>query len=173
MVANHDNQILTIWDADDNQPARSFAFFDADGTSNTFWVETFLDADADGDTDVEFLKRVIKDVRGGTPTALEEKYFAEDKDPKKREKLLDQLLKDPAVAKKLGDDWKKKMLGAAQVKEGTYRYQVKPRTLSRTTPQYPRVDDPQRRTHSIPRRTAEPIGSRSFLRSIPSRESRS
>src|SRR5262249_55735910 len=41
---------------------------------------------------------------------LEEKYFAEDQDPKKREKLLDLLLKDPAVAKKLGDDWKRKML---------------------------------------------------------------
>src|SRR5439155_10975952 len=48
--------------------------------------------------------------RGAAPTALEEKYFAEDKDPKKREKLLDLLLKDPAVAKKLGDDWRKKML---------------------------------------------------------------
>ena len=44
------------------------------------------------------------------PTAIEERYFTEDKDPKKREKLLDTLLKEPAVAKKLGDDFKKKML---------------------------------------------------------------
>lgn len=62
------------------------------------------------DSDAEFLKRVTQSARGSAPTALEEKYFAEDKDPKKREKLLDLLLKDPAVAKKLGDDWKKKML---------------------------------------------------------------
>jgi RNA polymerase sigma factor (sigma-70 family) len=62
------------------------------------------------DSDAEFLNRVIQSARGSAPTALEEKYFAEDKDPKKREKLLDLLLKDPVVAKKLGDDWKKKML---------------------------------------------------------------
>jgi RNA polymerase sigma factor (sigma-70 family) len=62
------------------------------------------------DPDAEFLKRVIQSARGSAPTALEEKYFAEDKDPKKREKLLDLLLKDPVVAKKLGADWKKKML---------------------------------------------------------------
>src|SRR6185503_11204489 len=62
------------------------------------------------DSDAEFLKRVLTDVRGSGPTALELKYFTEDKDPKKREKLLDTLLKDPAVQKKLGDAWKKKML---------------------------------------------------------------
>ena len=32
------------------------------------------------ESDIEFLKRVIKDARGTAPTALEEKYFAEDKD---------------------------------------------------------------------------------------------
>jgi RNA polymerase sigma factor (sigma-70 family) len=63
-----------------------------------------------GDTDIVFLRRVIEQVRNAPPTALEEKYFTEDKDPKKREKLLDLLLKDATVAKKLGDDWKKKML---------------------------------------------------------------
>ena len=76
-----------------------------------------------------FLKRVIKDVRGGAPTALEEKYFAEDKDPKKREKLLDALLKDPAVAKRVGDDWKKKMLATqapARVQDRTFQYQFVP-----------------------------------------------
>lgn len=93
-----------------------------------------------GDSDVDFLKRAIKDVRGGAPTALEEKYFAEDKDPKKREKLLDALLKDPAVAKKLGDDWKKRMLAVSPsdgksgkfllatdpLKKGEYKFQVVP-----------------------------------------------
>ena len=62
------------------------------------------------DSDAEFLKRVLADVRGGAPTVLETKYFTEDKDPKKREKLIDTLLKEPAVQKKLGDAWKAKML---------------------------------------------------------------
>ena len=96
----------------------------ADDKQNLLWAEAansfaFLDV---GETDVDFLKRVIKDVRGGAPTALEEKYFAEDKDAKKREKLLDALLKDPAVAKKVGDDWKKNMLATPQTTEGTFKY---------------------------------------------------
>src|SRR5262249_49772277 len=74
----------------------------------------------------DFLRRVIKDVRGTAPTTLEEKYFAEDKDPKKREKLLDTLLKDGALAKKLGDDWKKKMLAAPGAKGNTFRYELRP-----------------------------------------------
>ena len=72
--------------------------------------ETNFSWEAVADSDVEFLKRVLADVRGNAPTALETKYFTEDKDPKKREKLLDTLLKDPAVQKKLGDAWKAKML---------------------------------------------------------------
>jgi len=70
----------------------------------------FSDAATLTDSDEAFLQRVIEQARGGAPTALEQKYFAEDKDPKKREKLLDLLLKDPGVAKKVGDEWKKKML---------------------------------------------------------------
>ncbi len=72
----------------------------------------------DNDTDAEFLKRVLLDVRGSGPTALEQKYFGEDKNPKKREKLIDTLLKDPAVQKKLGDEWKKKVLAP---KAATYK----------------------------------------------------
>jgi RNA polymerase sigma factor (sigma-70 family) len=64
------------------------------------------------DTDEEFLKRVCQDVRGGPPTRVEQEYFLADQGPKKREKLLDTFLKDPAVARKLGDEWKQKMLGA-------------------------------------------------------------
>ena len=63
-----------------------------------------------GESDETFLRRVMQDVRGAAPSAIESKYFAEDKDPKKREKLLDLLLKDAAVQKKLGDDWRKRML---------------------------------------------------------------
>ena len=44
------------------------------------------------------------------PTRLELEYFKADNAPKKREKLLDMLLKDPTLAKKLGDGWKQKML---------------------------------------------------------------
>ena len=62
------------------------------------------------DTDEAFLERAVKAVRGTAPSEVEKQYFAADKDPEKRGKLLDLLLKDPAVAKKLGDDWKKEML---------------------------------------------------------------
>jgi RNA polymerase sigma factor (sigma-70 family) len=106
----------------------TFTTGDDDGKSgDAYWVETQT-LDIQLESDVDFLRRVIKDVRGGTPTALEAKYFAEDKDPKKREKLLDQLLKDPAVAKKVGDDWKKRMLATNLSKEGTYHYRVVPKT---------------------------------------------
>jgi hypothetical protein len=62
------------------------------------------------DSDKDFLGRVMQSARGTAPTALEQKYFSEDKDLKKREKLLDLLLTDPTLAKQLGDSWKKKML---------------------------------------------------------------
>jgi hypothetical protein len=99
-----------------------------DAKPDALWVDYFTKPVIASDADIEFLKRVIKDARGTAPTALEEKYFAEDKDPKKREKLLDTLLKDAAVAKKLGDDWKKKMLAtAAQEKARTFEYQIVPK----------------------------------------------
>jgi hypothetical protein len=85
-----------------------------------------------GDSDADFLRRVVQEARGGPPTAVEEKYFLGDQDPNKREKLLDALLKDPAVAKKLGDDWKKKMLESPPVVQDqpyTLRYTMKPRVL--------------------------------------------
>jgi hypothetical protein len=61
--------------------------------------------------DVVFLKQVLLDSLGVPPTALELKYFTEDKDPKKREKVVDLLLKDPKVAAKVGKEWKNKVLG--------------------------------------------------------------
>jgi RNA polymerase sigma factor (sigma-70 family) len=66
------------------------------------------------DSDSEFLRRVLRDARGSAPTTLEDKYFCQDKDPQKREKLLNDLLKDPTVAKKLGEEWKKRMLQSPQ-----------------------------------------------------------
>ena len=102
---------LQVWDfATDGKKA----FTAADIVVNE-WFAVF----DDDDTDAEFLKRVLLDVRGSGPTALERKYFGEDKDPKKREKLIDTLLKDPAVQKKLGDEWKKKMLA---LKPATFKY---------------------------------------------------
>ena len=65
--------------------------------------------------DLKFLNRVCQDARGTPPTLLEVEYFKADKDPKKNEKLLDLLLKDPALAKKLGDSWKKKMLAETEI----------------------------------------------------------
>ncbi|VTS03180.1 sigma-70 family rna polymerase sigma factor : RNA polymerase sigma factor, sigma-70 family OS=Singulisphaera acidiphila (strain ATCC BAA-1392 / DSM 18658 / VKM B-2454 / MOB10) GN=Sinac_4264 PE=4 SV=1: Sigma70_r2: Sigma70_r4_2: PSCyt2: PSCyt2 [Gemmata massiliana] len=93
-----DKDVFLTW-ASDGKPS---------GDKFTTTVDLFV-ATPDN-TDAEFLKRVLTDVRGNGPTALELKYFTEDKDPKKREKLIDTLLKDPAVQKKLGDEWKKKML---------------------------------------------------------------
>jgi len=61
--------------------------------------------------DAAFLYRVLVEALNMPPTALEYRYFSEDKDPKKREKLIDLLLKDPKVAKTVGPDWKNKRLG--------------------------------------------------------------
>lgn len=120
-TADADRAILATWE-------KVAAADDKSGKANDYravqgkWV-TAADADKAAtvvnevymvwdvsDSDAEFLKRVLTDVRGSGPTALETKYFTEDKDPKKREKLLDTLLKDPAVQKKLGEAWKAKML---------------------------------------------------------------
>jgi len=62
------------------------------------------------DTDAAFLRRAVTEARGTPPTALEERYFAADADPKKREKLLDALLADPTSLRRVGDGWKRRML---------------------------------------------------------------
>ena len=62
------------------------------------------------ETDAAFLRRAVTEARGTPPTALEERYFAADADPKKREKLLDALLADPASLRRVGDGWKRRML---------------------------------------------------------------
>lgn len=86
------------------------------------------------DSDAEFLRRVTLSARGSAPTALEERYFAGDKDPKKREKLLDLMLKDPAVARKVGEDWKKKMLEPPPAQESrTWPHELR---YSTVRPQY-------------------------------------
>jgi hypothetical protein len=96
-VTDEQLKILRLYALDPNQLAES--------------LQLHLTAGATvGESDAEFLRKAVQSARGAAPSAVEERYFAEDQDPKKREKLLDLLLKDPAVAKKLGDDWKKRML---------------------------------------------------------------
>jgi hypothetical protein len=65
------------------------------------------------DSDAAFLRRAVTEARGTPPTAIEERYFAADADPKKREKLLDALLADPAAARRVGEAWKQRMLAPA------------------------------------------------------------
>jgi hypothetical protein len=48
---------------------------------------------------MKVFQRGFQEARGSKPTHLEIEYFKADKDPKKRDKLLDMFLKDPAVAK--------------------------------------------------------------------------
>jgi len=67
-------------------------------------------AKAGAETDAAFLRRAVTEARGTPPTALEERYFTADADPKKREKLLDALLADPTALRRVGDGWKRRML---------------------------------------------------------------
>ena len=55
-------------------------------------------APTDLSTDEEFLRRVTIDTTGGLPTPDEVRAFAADRDPKKREKLIDRLLAHPRHA---------------------------------------------------------------------------
>lgn len=84
-------------------------------------------ADAQQPTDLEFIRCASRDLRGFPPTKVEENYFLEDKDPKKREKLLeylagkskgstprekliDELLADPAIQARWVELWKERMV---------------------------------------------------------------
>jgi hypothetical protein len=94
------------------------------------------------DTDAAFLRRIIKEAYGVVPTALELKYFAEDQDPKKREKLVDLVLADPAVAKKLGPEARAKLLADPAAKPKTVvEYEYAPQTYKSTyqTPEGPKT----------------------------------
>jgi hypothetical protein len=60
--------------------------------------------------DEEFLNRVCQEAFGRAPSDLERHYYQSDTDAKRREKLIDLVLKDPAVAKRVGSGWREKML---------------------------------------------------------------
>jgi hypothetical protein len=55
--------------------------------------------------DATFLRRVYLDLVGTIPTYEQTKTFLADSDPKKREKLIDQLLDDPRFATHQADVW--------------------------------------------------------------------
>jgi hypothetical protein len=52
-------------------------------------------------SDGEFLRRVTLDLTGTVPTAAEAQAFLADRDPKKREKLIDRLLASPGYARRM------------------------------------------------------------------------
>ena len=83
-----------------------------------------LDVSAPAQSDVDFLTQATTEARGTTPTKLEREYFLADQHEKKREKLLDLLLSDPAVVKKVGPGWKKAMLNPEVRLSSVIRWQL-------------------------------------------------
>ena len=116
---------IRVWDTATGQ---ALGDFDSDGYPDVLVARLIADAGATAESDLDFLKRAVQAARGRAPSSLEQKYFTEDKDPKKREKLLDTLLKEPEVVKKLGDDFKKRMLAGTATAGGdrTFKYFVIP-----------------------------------------------
>ena len=53
---------------------------------------------SEGCSDAEFLRRASLDAIGRLPTPTEARAFLDDTDPRKRERLIDRLLEDPAYA---------------------------------------------------------------------------
>lgn len=80
----------------------------------------------DSVSDAEFFRRISLDLRGTPPTVVEQNYFAADKDPKKREKMLalltknsgadtprdkfvNELLTDPEIQARWLELWKQRL----------------------------------------------------------------
>ena len=57
-------------------------------------------------SDAEFLRRVTLDITGRIPTAEQAKTFLDSKDPDKRAKLIDDLLKSPNFGEQFGRTWR-------------------------------------------------------------------
>jgi len=60
---------------------------------------------SDGCTDAEFLRRASLDATGKLPSPEQARAFLADDSPRKREKLIDQLLSDPAWADHWAGKW--------------------------------------------------------------------
>jgi hypothetical protein len=75
--------------------------------------------------DATYLRRVCIDITGTTPTAGEANAFLADKDPAKRDKLVDRLLASPAYADYFANKWnmvlRNKKRNAVDT-EGTYEF---------------------------------------------------
>lgn len=56
-------------------------------------------------SDATFMRRVYIDITGTTPTEEEVKTFLADKDPAKRDKLIDKLIDSPAYADYFANKW--------------------------------------------------------------------
>ena len=89
--------------------------------------------------DAEFIRRVSPDIIGTLPTAEETRAFVADKDPKKREKLVDRLLERPEYAAYFAIKWadvlKNKREGNQALQHGTFRFHSWIRdNLSRNVP---------------------------------------
>jgi hypothetical protein len=69
--------------------------------------------------DDAFIQQVCIEARRSPPTFTELKYFKADTSAKKSENVLDLLRKDPALTKKLDDNWKRKMLAMADSKNAS------------------------------------------------------
>ncbi|HZZ73283.1 MAG TPA: DUF1549 domain-containing protein, partial [Pirellulales bacterium] len=55
--------------------------------------------------DSEFVHRIYLDITGKIPSAVQARRFLDDQDPRKREKLIDTLLADPAFGVNLATFW--------------------------------------------------------------------
>lgn len=64
-------------------------------------------------TDSEFMRRVSLDIRGKIPPVAELRRFLADQDPKKREKLIDQLLASPGFVVHFSNIWRSILLPEA------------------------------------------------------------
>ncbi|HKB02689.1 MAG TPA: sigma-70 family RNA polymerase sigma factor [Gemmataceae bacterium] len=98
---------------------------DLDQQLRKYWLELRTKTEP---SDLEFFRRLSLDVRGTPPTRVEENYFQADQDPKKREKLvqlllrsatdspqrakfIEELLADPEVQKRWTTIWKERLAG--------------------------------------------------------------
>jgi hypothetical protein len=77
-------------------------------------------------SDEQFIRRVSLDITGTLPTPEQVTAFVNDKDPKKREKLVDKLLESPAYhyyfANKWADILRVKRRGQPDRAEGTFAF---------------------------------------------------
>ncbi|HVJ66705.1 MAG TPA: DUF1549 domain-containing protein [Caulifigura sp.] len=70
-------------------------------------------------TDSAFVRRVTLDLIGRIPTSHEARTFLAESDPRKREKLVDRLLKSPAHARQLAAFWRRSWVPQTEGNSGS------------------------------------------------------